>query len=100
VPLPVRTCRSCETEFILRPNKPGNINDCPNCSVETAPKTVAKVAYPSKNSSLVEIEITQDVKAARLFNNAQRRNCAGPLTSILSNTEQGLQIGGYTQKFK
>lgn len=85
---PKRICQSCGDEYVLSPTKPGNINDCPNCSVETAPKIVAKVAYPSKNSSLVEIELTTDTKAAAAFNNAQRRNGGGsPLSSILASRE-------------
>jgi hypothetical protein len=74
-------------QFTLTPTKPGNINDCFNCAIETEIAIVAKVAYPSKNSSLVEIELTQDHAAANAFNGAQRRSGVGPLRSIVASRE-------------
>jgi hypothetical protein len=86
MPIPTRICRQCGREFTLSPTKPGNINDCANCAVDV-PLLMAKVAYPSKNSSLVEIEITADRKAALAFNGAQKRRGAGPLSSIVAARE-------------
>jgi hypothetical protein len=84
---PKRVCRTCGEEFILSPTKPGNINDCIHCAGEDVPLLMAKVAYPSKNSSLVEIEITSDRRGAMAFNRAQRRHGAGPLSSIIEARE-------------
>lgn len=69
-----RICRSCNEEFVLVPNKPGNINDCVNCAVETEMPPLAKVSYPSKNASEVQIEITSNRKDATRFNNAQKHH--------------------------
>ena len=86
-PVP-RMCRQCSREFFLTPTKPGHINDCPICSVEIVVKFMAKVAYPSKNSCEVEIELTQDHASARAFNKSQRRSSGGsPLSSIIASRE-------------
>jgi hypothetical protein len=61
-----RVCRSCGDEFVLVPNKPGNINDCMNCAVETE--------LPPKNASEVQIEITSNRADATRFNNAQKHH--------------------------
>ena len=93
-----RICRSCGEDFILTPTKPGNINDCIQCAGEDVPLLMARVAYPSKNSSLVEIEITADRKGAIAFNNAQRRRGCGPLSSIIECRES--ESGWESSKFK
>lgn len=36
MPLPEKTCVSCGKLFTLLPNKPGLVNNCPQCSVVPA----------------------------------------------------------------
>lgn len=72
--MPSRQCQSCGEEFVLTFDKPGNINDCPACAVETHTHYMAKVSYPSKNASEVEIEITKNIKDAKAFNNSQKHH--------------------------
>lgn len=74
MPLPKRVCRGCGEQFVLLPNKPGNINDCSECAVEIVRPYMAKVSYPSKNASEVQIEITQNCNDARRFNNSQKHH--------------------------
>ena len=83
----MRICRQCEEPYTLLPTKPGHIDDCPRCVTEDVPLLMAKVAYPSKNSSEVEIEITADRGAATAFNKAQRRSSATCLSSIVTPKE-------------
>lgn len=71
MPFTKRTCRQCGSDFELLPDKPGNINDCPGCSVETVNKKAAKVAWSGKH--FVEIEIVDSMAEAHAFNAAQKR---------------------------
>ena len=82
---PKRTCRTCGAKFDLAPTKPGNINDCPQCSLEDVPLLAAKVAWSGKHQ--VEIEITSNREEARRFNKAQRRHGATTLSSIVASRE-------------
>lgn len=74
MPNPARKCIHCNEMFVLRPNKPGKINECELCANEPFTPYMAKVSYPSKNASEVQIEITKNVRDARNFNNAQRHH--------------------------
>ena len=76
--LPKRNCRTCGEEFILTASKPGNINDCIHCAVEPAIKYMAKVSYPCKNASEVEIELTQNHSDAMAFNRSQLHHWSKP----------------------
>jgi hypothetical protein len=58
-----RKCRVCGTEFVLFPDKPGNINDCLNCAVDV-PRKAAKVAWSGKH--FMEMEIVASMDEARL----------------------------------
>ena len=80
MPPQVRTCRKCEVSFTLMPGKPGNINDCPNCSEEDVPLVMAKVSWEGKH--LMLLEITDNRKEAIRFNKAQARSGVGPLSAF------------------
>lgn len=83
----IRVCKICDSEFELKPDHQGKADVCLNCGGEDVPLLMAKVSYPTKHVTDAIIEITADRKAAINFNRAQRRNCAGPLRSIIAGRE-------------
>jgi len=89
MPLQQRTCRRCDQLFILHPNKPGNINDCPEHSGEDVPLLMGKVAWAGKHEMF--LEITADREEATAFNKAQRRGCVGTLSSMCGGKGDGAE---------
>lgn len=43
------TCKHCGNPFIPKPNKPGFINECPDCLEERSPKIAAPPAVRAPN---------------------------------------------------
>ncbi len=82
--LPKKVCIHCQEEFVVVPNKPGRINECLNCVMEMKTETfiipMAKVSYPCKNASEVQIEIVYNnhVSDAKKFNASQRHHWCKP----------------------
>lgn len=72
-------CRTCGEEFISYPNKPGYINQCTDCA-EDVPKLGGNMIWEHKTAPYIEIKSLQEAKR---FAKLNKRNCCGPLSSII-----------------
>lgn len=77
----LKICTICGDEFVLRPNKPGKINECPDCAKPDTPRYMACVTVDGKTHS--GIQITKDTAYATAFNNAQKRRGYGVVGGIV-----------------
>lgn len=69
-----RICRCCGDDFILTPNKPGNINDCTRCAKEPYKKIMALVSHTGSAASDIQLVLTQNQTKANRFNDAQKHH--------------------------
>ena len=50
-----RTCSNCNEAFILKPDKPGNINHCPDCSFEPFERLGGNMTWHHKTAPELQI---------------------------------------------
>jgi len=79
-----RICQKCGADFVLRPGKPGLINQCPDCATDIA-KVGGNMIWSHKTAP--ELEIKSMVEA-KIFARATNRFGAGPLRAITQSKEQ------------
>lgn len=84
-----RTCVKCDDEFTLTRDKPGRINECPKCSVETVEKLGGNMIYEHKTAPYIEVK---SMYAAKAFAKATRRHGATVATSLCESREFGLSV--------
>ena len=65
----VTVCRHCEYEFISSPNKPGKINECPDCA-DDVDKYTGNMIYDHKTGA--DIQINADPKLTQYIINATK----------------------------
>lgn len=85
-----RTCVVCEGEYILSKNKPGRINECPDCAEETAVKYTGVVIYDHKTTA--QLQINTDPRLTAYILNATKLQCKG------SNLGNNLKVSGHLSK--
>lgn len=78
-------CRTCHRDFQRQFDHEGYANVCLDCSTGDVDRVMGKVAWSGKH--VMELEITSNRHEAEMFNYVQRRNCAGPLRSIIAGRE-------------
>lgn len=103
-----RECVNCGETFTPTPNKPGKINECPNCAQETTERHKAKVIWHNKHAP--SIEITTPEEADRFNSKIRRHGASVNLASVVGregasgreSSKQGTGTGlgdSYRSKF-
>jgi len=88
----LKICTECNEEFELKPNKPGLIHHCPDCSQETVERLGGNMTWDHKTAPTLEIKSISD---AQVFAAKQRRFGAG-VTCCLTTSKvvANLQLTG------
>jgi hypothetical protein len=81
-----RACIECGLDFVLKPNKPGLVGTCPDCSTETVEQIGGNMIWEHKTAPMLEIK---PVGEAEAFARKQKRFGAGPLRSIVTSKSTG-----------
>lgn len=84
-----KTCVKCSDEFMLSQGKPGKINECPACSVETVDKLGGNMIYTHKTAPYIEVK---SLVMAKRFAKLTARRGAGVTMSLCENREKDLQL--------
>jgi len=79
-----RVCSVCNKGFSPAPDHKGKIDVCLGCDGQDVEPLMAEVSWEGKQTPIVRVT---NAHQARKFNQALKRNCCGPLSSIVTPKE-------------
>lgn len=80
-------CIHCEREFRPAPDKPGRVNECPRCAVETVERAAGVMAWEGKHTPVL---LLTDAATAKQFAARNRRAASAPLSCLAPANVDGM----------
>lgn len=78
-------CIHCGREFRPMPDKPGKVNECPRCAVETVERVAGVMAWEGKHTPVL---LLTDAATAKAYASRNRRGVSAPLSCLTRTGEE------------